>query len=376
MDAAADDAERLAAAFDGWLDAQRAALDWMLAAEVPHTPQDLAEGYRWVTRLASLAQEWFIEKNDPLHPELFVSQTPFRKLMVDNPDVTYWFCALDPTRTYRLSGVRGEAPYVGLTFGTPVGKGPLGGRTGTLRQVHLDSYRLGPDGEVDLWLSAERPDGVANWVPLDPGCGQVAIRETFHDKSAQRPSQLRIDLVGDVAPPRCTAADLVPQLEFASLFLAFVGHACAEIWRGAGANLNHFGGTSGRAHVEDQDSELRSHADADMTYHGGLFRLAEGEALEVTVRPPDRPFTYWGLTVTNPWMESYDGRYATTSLNDRTARRDGDGSWTLVIAPEDPGRPNWIDTGGRREGYMLVRWVLADDPPHPTARLVPLGPAT
>ena len=116
-------------------------------------------------------------------------------------------------------------------------------------------------------------------------------------------------------------ADLAPQLEFASLFLAFVGHACAEIWRGAGANLNHFGGPAA-AHVEDQDSELRSHADADMTYHGGLFRLAEGEALEVTVRPPDRPFTYWGLTVTNPWMESYDGRYATTSLNDRTARRE------------------------------------------------------
>ena len=96
MDAAADDAERLAAAFDGWLDAQRAALDWMLAAEVPHTPQDLAEGYRWVTRLASLAEEWFIEKNDPLHPELFVSQTPFRKLMVDNPDVTYWSACSTP----------------------------------------------------------------------------------------------------------------------------------------------------------------------------------------------------------------------------------------------------------------------------------------
>jgi hypothetical protein len=71
-------------------------------------------------------------------------------------------------------------------------------------------------------------------------------------------------------------------------------------------------------------------------------------------------------------MESYDYRYATTNLNDRTASRNDDGTWTLVIAPEDPGRPNWIDTGGRHEGYMLVRWVLADAPPHPTAKLVPL----
>jgi hypothetical protein len=370
----ADDRARLAAAFDGWLDAQRSARDWMLAADVPHTAQDLAEGYRWVTRLASLAQEWFVEKNDPLHPELFVSQTPFRKLMVDNPDVTYWFCALDGSRTYRLTGTRGDAAYVGLTFGTPVGKGALGGRTGTLAQVHLDNFETGPDGQVDLWLSPVRPDGVTNWIELDPECGQVAVRETFHDRSTQRPSQLRIDLVDDVAPPRCTADDLVPQLEFASLFLAFVGHACTEIWNGAEANLNHFGGTSGRAHVEAQDSELRSHSDADMTYHGGLFRLGPGEALEVTVQEPERPFTYWGLTVTNPWMESYDGRYSTTHLNDRTAQRSADGSWRLVIAPEDPGVANWIDTGGRREGYMLVRWVLADDPPHPTARVIPLRP--
>ena len=366
------DSDRLAAAYSGWLDAQRAAVDWMLAAPVPHTPQDLAEGYRWATRLASLAQEWFVEKNDPLHPELFVSQTPFRKLMVDNPDVTYWFCALDSSQIYHMTGTRGEAPYVGLTFGTPVGKGPMGGRTGTLSQVHLDSFELGSDGEVDIWLSAVRPEGVRNWIQLEPDCGQVAIRETFHDKQTQRPSQLRVQLVGEVPPPRCTAAEFAPQLEFAAMFLTFVGHACAEIWSGAEANLNHFGGKSGAEHVEDQDSELQSHSDADMTYHGGLFRLAEGEALEVTVVAPELPFTYWGLTVTNPWMESYDARYSTTCLNDQNAQRSEDGSWRMVIAAEDPGLPNWIDTGGRTEGYMLVRWVLAENPPHPTARIIQL----
>ncbi len=44
----------------------------------------------------------------------------------------------------------------------------------------------------------------------------------------------------------------------------------------------------------------------------------------------------------------------------------------MVIAPSDPGPgvENWLDTGGRREGYMLVRWVLADGPPHPSAEVV------
>ena len=92
----------------------------------------------------------------------------------------------------------------------------------------------------------------------------------------------------------------------------------------------------------------------------------------MTVQAPELPFTYWGLTVTNPWMESYDSRYSTTCLNDRNAQRSEDGSWRLVIAAEDPGTANWIDTGGRTEGYMLVRWVLAENPPHPTARIIQL----
>jgi len=367
---AAGDAERLAAAFESWLEAQRTARDWMLGAPVPHTPEDLAEGYRWVTRLASLAQEWFVERNDPLHPELFVSQSAHRKLMVDNPDVTYWFCALQADRTYRLRGTRGDAAYVGLTFGTPVGKGAIAGRTGTVHQVHLDAFGIGPGEQIDVWIAPERPEGAEHWVPLHPDCGQLAVRETFHDRTVQRPSDLRVELVGDVPPPVCTADDLAPSLEFAALFLAFVGLACDEIWRGASASVNAFSGASGSSHVESQESELRSHSDADMTYHGGLFRLDPGEALEIRVRPPEQPCTYWGLTTTNPWMESYDSRHRRTHLNDRTAVTEPDGTWTLLLSPDRVDHPNWIDTGGRREGYMILRWALATDAPLPQARVV------
>jgi hypothetical protein len=100
--------------------------------------------------------------------------------------------------------------------------------------------------------------------------------------------------------------------------------------------------------------------------------LGEDEALVITVHEPERDFLYWGLTISSPWGESFDYRYATTHLNNRTASQSADGSWRLVLAQTDPGVPNWIDTGTRREGYMIVRWVLADGPPHPTCELVPL----
>ena len=82
---------------------------------------------------------------------------------------------------------------------------------------------------------------------------------------------------------------------------------------------------------------MRTHTNAEMTYHGGRFRLEPGEALVVTVHEPDKPFLYWGLTLTSPWMESFDYRYTTTALNNETAARSPDGSWRMVIAPSDPG---------------------------------------
>jgi hypothetical protein len=374
--------DRLAAAFKGWIDAQQAAVETMVAAmastDVPRSPADVAEGYRWVTRLTSLAQDWFVEKADPMHPVLFVAQNAYRKLMVDNPDVRYRFSVLDDRQTYRLTGTRGDAAYVGLTFGTPIGKGAVGGRTGTLTQSHIDELTLGPNGEIDVLIGpGPRPDpagetGAADWIELLPGTGQLAVRETFFDRAHDRPADLRLALVGDVAPPILSPDDLVPKLEFASLFVQFVAATVVQMWRDTASNVNSLGGQSGAAHVEEQEDEVRSHSDADMVYHGGRWVLGDGEALVVTVRPPADEFLYWGLTIANPWMESYDYRYTTTSLNNRRSTRSDDGSWRLVIAPRDPGVGNWLDTGGRQEGYMLVRWVLADAPPHPSCEIVPI----
>ena len=85
----------VAQALETWIDAQRTATSLLLDAQQPGHPVDWGEGARWVTRIASLAQEWVVEYADPLRPVIFRSQGPTRKLMVDNPDVDYWFASLD-----------------------------------------------------------------------------------------------------------------------------------------------------------------------------------------------------------------------------------------------------------------------------------------
>ena len=218
-----------------------------------------------------------------------------------------------------------------------------------------------------------------NSVVLEPGTAQLAIRETHFWKRPERLARLWVELVDDperpVAPPVLTVDELAPKLEFAAMFLTFVGGTALQMWRDAASNMNTFGGTAGSVHVESQEDEVRSHSNAEMTYHGGRFRLGEGEALVVTVHEPERPFVYWGLTLTSPWMESFDYRYTTTALNNETAVRSDDGSWRMVISPVRPGAgvANWLDTSGRLEGYMLVRWCLADGPPHPTCEVVAIS---
>ncbi len=373
------DRARLDAAWKVWIDSQQAAIETVRTAEgVPRTTLDEAEGYRWITRLVSLAQEWFIEKSDPLHPQLFQSQTEYRKLLVDNPDVRYGFCTLDETRTYRLVGTRGEAAYIGLTFGTPVGKGPVDGKTGTTVQAHIDQFELGPDGEVDILIVPVGSPATrqTNCIEMSPGTGQLAVRETFFDRRVDTPADLRVELVDKERPPVLGVEELAGKLEFAGVFVQFVAATAVNMWHDTADNVNTFGGTAGAEHVAAQDDEVRSHSNAEMTYHGGRWVLGEGEALVVTVHDPPTDFLYWGLTTSTAWMESLDYRYTTTNLNNHTAQRGTDGSWRLVISPTDPGVPNWLDTQGRREGYMIVRWVLADGPPHPTCELVPIASLT
>src|ERR1700727_3221352 len=221
--------DRLDAAFDAWVQAQTAALEWVRQATgVPESDVDLAEGYRWVSRPPPLSLRWIVEKSDPLHPQLFDLQDEYKKLLVDNPDVHYTFCVLDDARTYRLLGHRGDCAVLAMTFGTGFGQGPVGGRTGTQTQTHIDEFELGPNGEVDILIApaSAMPDPrPRNAVVLEPGTAQLAIRETHFEKRPDRLARLRMELVPApeevVPPPILSTEDLAPKLEFAAMFLTF-----------------------------------------------------------------------------------------------------------------------------------------------------------
>ena len=361
----------LTEAMDKWLDAQRQAVDLMVSANQPGHPVDWAEGYRWITRIAALSQEYVIEYADPLRPVIFHSQGPTRKLMVDNPDVNYYFVHLDEHETYRLTGERGDAPAIGLTVGTDVLKGVTSGPTGTLVQNQLDDFEIDSDGRFEIIVSKEKQPG--NWLALPEAAAQIAVRETFRDRSREKPARFHIERVGDPLPPQDITPEIAAErITLAARYMLFIANMCVRMWSGFSKSENVITGGSGQDNVDTQD-ELNAHSASDMAYMGGNWKLEPGQGLRVTIHPARGGAPYWGMVLVSPWMESYEYRQRHVCTNNGLAEANADGSWTIVIAAEDPGVPNWLDTGGRREGYALIRWVLpASLPPTPTCELIKL----
>jgi hypothetical protein len=65
--------------------------------------------------------------------------------------------------------------------------------------------------------------------------------------------------------------------------------------------------------------------------------------------------------------------YRQSSLNALQAKLDSDGKFRTVIALEDPGVANWLDSGGHTRGMLVGRWHGADSYPMPTIRKVPFA---
>ena len=116
-------------------------------------------------------------------------------------------------------------------------------------------------------------------------------------------------------------------------------------------------------------------AAGDAAYALGGFDLEDDQALIIEGRSPECAF--WNVCLWNPFLAGFDYRYEQVTLNGSQADVQSNGSWRLVVAPTDPGHPNWLSTAGHRSGVVWVRWFLPESTPQPlTTRVVPTSELT
>ena len=120
----------------------------------------------------------------------------------------------------------------------------------------------------------------------------------------------------------------------------------------------------------DPKVSLAAGGDPNIAYYHSHWAIAQDEALVIEVKPPE--CEYWNFQLNNYWMESLDYRHHRIHTNKHLAQYEDDGSVRLIVAHENPGLPNWLETAGHRSGTMCFRWVRAKEHPQPQTRLVDL----
>jgi hypothetical protein len=98
----------------------------------------------------------------------------------------------------------------------------------------------------------------------------------------------------------------------------------------------------------------------DASYSMAPYVLGPDEALVMTARWPECRFA--NVSLWNRHLQTFDYAHRTVALNRAQTVLEPDGTFRAVIAHQDPGVPNWLDTEGRPFGLVFWRYFLPDGP--------------
>lgn len=323
------------------------------------------------------------------------------RIWYDNPDTIYRFAAANAASEYVITGqfAPGQRP-ADTNFSVLTG---LNGQTAT--NLNGSDLEVDADGRFTITVSAAPPsDPGADHLQLSPEATLITTRNTLSDWTAQAPMSLSITRIdgppdslfaqlGGFLIPGLGAAvtrnptlvslvSLIPPLPEPPLALQATEAALLMLLLGITKQDEYIR----VATTDSVTGELRQPNTLSTPAHNaqflstqlqsaGYFQLEDDEALMLTVDPGSA--SYFVVPVTDDWTITGNYWDQQTSLNNAQAVPDADGSYTIVIAKNDPGVANWVSTGGLNQGTISIRFQGVDpaslDTPQVSARRVPLS---
>lgn len=342
--------------------------DHVFKSTNPATPLMRADGFRFLTQNLGQAFLLGFEAKDPKFPAIVPFCSPYCKLGGDNADCVYQQAWLDGESVYRLSGNKGTVRFLNFTLnGTrsemqPGTKWPsLMDPFGDIPETNMFGHEIQTewDGSFELYIGG--PKRGPNWLPSTPHTRKLFIRQYF-DSWDETPARLRIERVGMTGPrPVPTPQDMEKAMSWAGRFVSRLMTDFPD-WTYAYSagmdpiNLNKF--PTARRSVADaaynaETDRRRGRAAINMTW-----KLAPDEAL---IMEFDKPNVFWMLTNMGVFMNSMDFIYRPISYTPSRTKVDSDGKIRMVLAHDDPGYHNWIDTSGFDMGNITSRNILAPE---------------
>jgi hypothetical protein len=308
--------------------------------------QTRAEGIGYLARLASGA----IQRN-MMGPERLTNGLDFNQPRIGgfNPDYRIGVANVQPTKRYRLRGQMNDVYRLGLGL---YSLAPDGG-------IVIDAYRVLMGGkdttfDIDIGPNASADTGLRAL----PGTNVFIMRELL-----LKPDGKRIDVALETLDDPPTGRE---PLAVESIARGMTG---AQYFF-AGALKQFLGWSSTFATqvntivplLPELDNKVQG--DPGTRYFTGAFQLRDDQAMIVEI--PQMTCDYWQIALCNHWQEPLPASHR----NHSTAKKDADGVVRIIIAPRDPGHPNWLTTAGRTRGVIWHRRINSDNltPPRCTLR--------
>ena len=283
----------------------------------------------------------------------------------DNPDQRYAFVPVRGGETYRGWGQLGSA--VRVEFQLYAGR-PWDGSGSSAGYLAFEDLALGEDGSFEVVLAAEEPEGGGNWLPNPQDATTLFARHIYSDWNEEDTGDIHIDRVGYEGkrrPPE-TAEELAQRIDNAATMFA----TTARNWP-AFVALRYQNAAPPNTLRPPIDTYALGGA-RGRWMSGGFFELGPDEA--VLVRVPETRAQYQAIQLTDMWFASLEYGNQISSLNRTQSVIAPDGAYYYVISQQDPGYPNWLDTGALARGTFQLRWdgvrgELAKDQ-FPSAQLI------
>lgn len=333
---------------DHWSEVEEAvafAVECVNGDRDPLNDRERADGNQYVLRMMAAVAQSSTVRLDPDRPGFLTMLDTVRYLGAAGPDIDYDVSSVRPGATYRITGRRGGASYVGIAVYAGAGES---GATAIVRSVDVDSI-----------VAA---DGTFRYEFSHPDAARVIIRQYFHDRSVQARGEWTIEKCdGAVSGPVAYASAV--EMDF-----RIAGMARSLRWN---AQLNRLWTPERRERPNEfvrqtSDDIVAAIPNPDVNYSFTWWRVAEGEVGVIDLTPPET--VYWAAQLCDRWFQCFPER--STNLNDRQVVRRPDGSVRIVIADSNPGTDNWLDNGGHRTGVVFFRWLHADVTKQPRIRVM------
>ncbi|BDB39764.1 MULTISPECIES: DUF1214 domain-containing protein [Mycobacterium] len=292
-------------------------------------------------------------------PELMPFNGWRQKFFMDNPDYRYWITDLRDDGRYRITGNVADSVYQSITVyaGTDIAK------TTAVARVDTDGLEVDPDGNFDITL-CRNDTGAGAWLALPEGSTSVWVRYIHDRVDPVHPGWCRISALGSgPAGPQPASDRLGRDL---SRLGAFVTQLPQLLGFAVDADLKepnsvrHWSAMAGGA----------AFTEPGIHYLRGAWQLEPDEAL--VAEGPLVTCRHWNIVLYNRFLNSLDYRHSVVTRTAATSSVTG-GTYRFAIAGRDPRAAgyDWLDTGGRRFGLFVLRFLQPDaEPGLPTLRRV------